>query len=314
MDGIYTIGGIVLDTLVRPLDELPPWGTAHNVESISSHLGGNGAATAYAAATLGVPTRLAGQLGHDSAGDWVIDRLRSSGVDVERVVRRAEASTAQTIAVARSDGERILIQDIGASALWSIADVDMSRAATDGSRFFHYGSPFNLTGLRADAAEVLRLAKKAGLETSLDVDWDPRGEWIRAFEPLCPYLDYLFLNQLEAEKLSGSRSPGDVFAFFSERGVGTVVLKQGEQGCKISHEGGRLHAPGFDVEVVDTTGAGDCFCGGFLAGLCRGLDLAEAARLANAAAAHCIERAGNSEGVPDYDTLRSWCVTQSSSR
>ncbi len=307
MDGINTIGGIVLDTLVRPLDELPPWGTAHNVESISTHLGGNGAATAYAAATLGVPTRLAGLVGDDSAGDWVIGRLRSSGVNVELVARQDGVSTAQTIAVARSDGERILIQDIGASAVWSIDDVDLSPAATGGSRFFHYGSPFNLTGLRGDAAEVLRRARSAGLETSLDVDWDPRGEWITAFEPLCPYLDYLFLNQLEAEKLTGSQAPAEIFAFFAERGVGTVVLKRGRQGCEIFHDGGRFVAQGFEVEVVDTTGAGDCFCGGFLAGLCRGLLLAEAAQLANAAAAHCIQRAGNSEGVPDYDALRTWC-------
>ena len=108
------------------------------------------------------------------------------------------------------------------------------------------------------------------------------------------------------ERLGPATTPEEVFSNFHERGVGTVVLKRGARGCEISVNGERLASPGFAVEVVDTTGAGDCFCGGFLAAICRGLDLAGAAEIANATAARSIERPGNSEGVPDYESLLKW--------
>jgi len=64
--------------------------------------------------------------------------------------------------------------------------------------------------------------------------------------------------------------------------------------------------PAYPVPAVDTTGAGDCFCGGFLAGLCRGFSLRESARLASAAAAHAVQRVGNTDGLADYETTRRW--------
>ena len=63
--GVYCAGNIVVDCLVRPVEAMPPWSTTTHVDSISLHLGGNGAATAYAAAMMGVPVRLAGAVGRD---------------------------------------------------------------------------------------------------------------------------------------------------------------------------------------------------------------------------------------------------------
>ena len=84
------------------------------------------------------------------------------------------------------------------------------------------------------------------------------------------------------------------------------MLKLGSDGCAVFSEHGDFALPAYDVEVADTTGAGDCFCGGFLAGLARGMDLEQAARLATAAAAHSVQEVGGTEGLRDFETTARW--------
>ena len=98
-------------------------------------------------------------------------------------------------------------------------------------------------------------------------------------------------------------------ACLRERGAKVVVIKEGECGCTVFSDGEEFSVPAYSVEVVDTTGAGDCFCGGFLAGLYRGFDLRQAARLANAVAAHGIQKIGGIDGVVDFNATTEWMRT-----
>lgn len=304
--GIYCTGNIVVDTLVRPVEALPPWSTTTYVDSISTHLGGNGAVTAYAAAIMGVPVKLAGAVGRDSAGDYAITRLGSAGVDTSTVRRLEGVATAETVGLVNREGNRLFFHELGASAVFGSAHLPFDSEAIQGFAIFHYGSVFCLPALRPDARRVLERAKASGLLVSVDSDWDTEGRWIEEFGPLCPLMDYLFVNLEEGAKLTGSTSPVGIGEFFRERGVPTVVVKTGARGCTVFTAESKFESPAFEVEVVDSTGAGDCFCGGFLAGLCRGFDLPAAARLANAVAAHSIQKVGCSEGVADYDSTRAW--------
>ena len=85
-----------------------------------------------------------------------------------------------------------------------------------------------------------------------------------------------------------------------------AIVKTGARGCSVFTAGEAFESPAYAVDVVDSTGAGDCFCGAFLAGLCRGFNLRQATRLANAAAAHSIQKVGCTEGVADYETTTAW--------
>ena len=98
--------------------------------------------------------------------------------------------------------------------------------------------------------------------------------------------------------LSGSSDPAGAAAFFRERGVDNIVVKLGAKGCDAFLAGEYFHAPAFSVDVVDTTGAGDCFAGGFLAGLHAGVEFREAMRWANAAGALCAANLGGTAGIP----------------
>jgi sugar/nucleoside kinase (ribokinase family) len=85
-----------------------------------------------------------------------------------------------------------------------------------------------------------------------------------------------------------------------------VVVKLGAQGCAVFLEGKELRFPAFEVDVVDTTGAGDCFAGGYLAAIQRGRPVEEAARLANAAGALSVRRVGAVGGVLSWEDTQDW--------
>jgi sugar/nucleoside kinase (ribokinase family) len=306
LPGVYCTGNVVLDTLVRPVEGMPPWGTTTYVESISAHLGGNGAGSAYAAGKMGVPAKLAGAVGNDAAGKLIRERLRSAGVDVSQLLVMNDTATAATVGMVRAGGERLFFHDLGACGRFEAGHIPFAPEIVSGYSFFHYASIFCLPRLRTQAREVLEGARRAGLRTSLDVDWDTSGRWLDDLGPLCPLLEFLFLNSQEAQMLCGLEEPEAVGLFFLDRGVQTVVLKMGEQGCAVFTHDDEFRLPAYRVQAVDTTGAGDCFCGGFLAGLCRGFNLRDAARLGNAVAAHGIQRVGNTDGVEDYETTRRW--------
>jgi sugar/nucleoside kinase (ribokinase family) len=309
--GIYVTGNVVVDTLVRPADSLPEWGSTTYVDSIAMRLGGNASGAACAAAMMGVPTRIAGMVGDDAPGAYARERLEECGVDVERLIAHQKEPTAATVGLVHSGGERLFFHVSGASGAFSLADISFDPEAIEGYKFFHYGSVFCLPAMRNHAAELLSRARAAGLITSLDTDWDTDGQWAELFDPLCGLIDYLFVNTQEGERLTGSSEPQAIAQHFRERGAGSVIVKAGAEGCRVFTDDGDFSSPAFDVPVVDTTGAGDCFCGGFLAGLSRGFDLQSSAQLANAVAAHSIQAVGNTDGLVPFDAVSDWISLKS---
>ena len=307
--GVYCAGNIVVDCLVRPVEAMPPWSTTTHVDSISLHLGGNGAATAYAAAMMGVPVRLAGAVGRDPYGEFALGRLRGAGADLAHVRTLDSTPTAATVGLVNAEGKRLFFHELGASGVFSGEDVRFDGQDLDRFALFHLGSIFSLPQFRGQARTLLERARAAGLVVSLDTDWDPEGRWMADFEPLCPLLDYLFLNVEEARHLAETDIPAEIAEFFQRRGAKTVVLKRGAAGCTIFTREKEFLLPAYDVTTIDTTGAGDCFCGGFLAGLCRGLSLEEAGRLGNALGACSVQKVGGTDGVLRYEETVEWMAS-----
>jgi sugar/nucleoside kinase (ribokinase family) len=167
LPGIYVTGNIVLDTLVRPVEAMPPWGTTTFVESISAHLGGNGAGSSHAAGMMGVPVKFAGAVGEDQPGSYLAARLRSAGVDLTTLRVFDDTATAVTVGMVHPGGERLFFHDLGACGRFALDDIPFSAEAVAGYSFFHYASIFCLPALRGDARQVLEGARQAGLRTSL---------------------------------------------------------------------------------------------------------------------------------------------------
>jgi sugar/nucleoside kinase (ribokinase family) len=294
--GVLCTGNIVIDLLTRPVDEIQ-WGGTRWVESITQSLGGNGANTSSALGKLGVPVQLIGAVGDDAFGRDAVDRLNVCGVDT-RLLQRLPAATATTVALVRSDGARAFLHTPGVSRLMWAEGVPLTPAP--GTTRFHLGNPFSMTHLRPRSPHLLAEARALGLRTSLDTAWDALGEWMAVLAPSLPLTDLLFLNEDEARMLTGTTDPPLVRDRLRNAGATTMVLKLGPRGCVVFEGGESWEAPAYDVPALDTTGAGDCFAGGFLAALQRGFSLRDAARVANAVGAFNVQSIGGTSG------LRSW--------
>jgi sugar/nucleoside kinase (ribokinase family) len=304
IEGVLCAGNISHDILARPVDRLE-WGTSTWVPDLLEDMGGNGSNTSYTAAMLGAPAKLLGMVGRDRQGDALLEKLAKAGVDLSEV-GRSDAPTTTTICAVHSNGERLFIQRIGSSADAFRAPIEFRPDITRGVSHFHLANIFALPNIGPRAPETMRQAREAGLTTSLDTGWDTTGKWMQTVGPCLPDVDLLFVNREEARMLTGQSDPADAAELLRRRGAHNIVIKLGGEGCVIFTKDESLRVAAFPVEVVDTTGAGDCFAGAFLAMLQRGMNYGEAARTANAVGAMVVEKLGAVTGVRGWEDTTAW--------
>ena len=304
IDGILCAGNISHDILVRPVDRLE-WGTSTWVPDLLEDMGGNGSNTSYAAAMLGAPAKLLGMVGRDRQGDALLEKLAGVGVDLTGV-GRSEAPTTTTICAVHSNGERLFIQRIGSSAEAFRKPIEFTPELIRGVSHFHLANIFALPNIGPHAPDIMREARNAGLTTSLDTGWDTTGKWMKTVGPCLPDVDLLFVNREEARMLSGESEPAAAAEFLRQNGANDIIIKLGDQGCAIFTPDESTRIAAFPVEVLDTTGAGDCFAGAFLATFHRGVDYREAGRTANAVGAMVVEKLGAVTGVRNWQETISW--------
>jgi sugar/nucleoside kinase (ribokinase family) len=307
LTGVLCAGNISHDILVRPVDEFR-WGTNTWVEEYVEDMGGNGSNTSFALGTLGVPVRLLGMVGRDERGDSLLAKLDSAGVDTRRVGRSRQPTTT-TICVTNSHGDRLFFQRVGASLEAFAEPVDFTPDLCAGMSHYHQANLYSLPNLRHNPAEPMRRARQAGLTVSVDTGWAADGRWMEVLAPVLPFTDLLFVNEDEACMLTGSREPATIAATLRRHGATHIVLKLGGRGSILFHDEGAIHAPAFQVPVVDTTGAGDCFAAGFLAALHRGKSPAEALRFANAVGAFAVTTLGAVRGIRPWADIEAWAAT-----
>ena len=133
---------------------------------------------------------------------------------------------------------------------------------------------------------------------------------MKVLAPSLPSTDLLFVNEDEARMLTGHVEASAAARTLREAGAKTVCVKLGAAGCAVFGDGMEFTSPGFRVRAIDSTGAGDCFAGGYIAGLQRKLTHEEAARLANAVGALSVQQLGGTAGVLGWDETHAWVSSQ----
>lgn len=267
------------DVLVLGRDVTPAFGQQEKLaDSISLVPGGSAAITAVAAARLGLRVALAAAAGDDPAGEFMLGQLAREGVDTSAVAVRAAAPTGMTVALSRGDDRAILT---ATGAMTTLAAADVPPRLVSAARHLHVSSYFLMErSLGPGLADLLAAARANGAATSLDTNWDPSGRW--GGEHLGAVLeqtDLLLPNQAEALHLAGEPTLGKAAAALAGEHR-RLVVKLGARGALcVSGPARHQVGPPPAVTPVDTTGAGDCFNAGLIAGLLGGLGLAEAAAL-----------------------------------
>jgi sugar/nucleoside kinase (ribokinase family) len=299
---LVVLGDCNPDVLVLGDDVDPAFGQQEKlVDGISLVIGGSAAITAVAAARLGLRVALAAAVGADPAGEFMRDQLAAEGVDVSFVAVREDAPTGMTVALSRG-GDRAILTALGAVA--SLTAADVPEALLAGARHVHASSWFLLQDcLGPGLGALFSAARSAGVMTSLDTNWDPSGRWASPdLAAAIAQAGLLLPNEAEAVRLANGCLAGadDLDSAVSALVAAgpRVVIKLGERGALCADGPARQHVSLPPVTPADTTGAGDCFNAGLIAGLLDGLDLAEAAALGCAAGALSTAAPGGTASAP----------------
>jgi sugar/nucleoside kinase (ribokinase family) len=292
---VVCLGILVADVIARPVDQLPPSGELALVDELTLRTGGCALSTASALAKLGLGVAVAGKVGADAFGDFLLTRLDERGIDRSGVVRDPKSRTSATVVLVSKEADRTFLHLQGASG--ALRADELERDLLFRGRVLHVGGALVMPALDGEpTAELLAEARSQGILASLDTAFDATGRWERVL-PCLPHLDLATPSLTEARAISGEHEPAAVAAWFRARGVGEVALTMGPEGCYVSGEEfeGPLEPP--RVTAVDGTGSGDAFAAGLLYGKLAGWPLERAARLANAVGALSTTAVGAVEGL-----------------
>jgi sugar/nucleoside kinase (ribokinase family) len=301
---VHCLGIMVMDALSGPLPNYPV--PRRQVQVVTKHLqfqpGGGAVNTGSALARMGLPVAVFSKLGEDANGAALLRELRALGVDVSGVCVSPRDTTPFTYVGIHPDGDRTFIHTPGANLDFTLADLDLDRLlATD---LLLYQDLWVLPGIDGrPGAELLAEARRRGVTTLLDECWG-LGPNRGLFETMLPHCDYVIPSEDDMLAIYPGLAPDAIAARILEQGPHTAVLKMGRQGCLVATGSDRIRIPIIDAPVVDTTGAGDCWNAGFIAGLAHGEDVVTAAWLGTACASFCVGAVGGSAGVPTYAAVQ----------
>ncbi len=308
MIDVACVGILVADVIAKPVDKIPAPGLLERIDSIAIYSGGCAVNAGIDMAKIGLHTALIGKTGADSFGDFLRGELEKYGVDTTGLATDPVTQTSASVVVSASSGERSFIHTVGANATFCYDDVNWD--VIEKSRIVFVAGTMLMDAFDGeDCAKVLKKAKEMGKITVLDTAWDSRGRWMDVLAPCMPYIDVFMPSIDEAIQLAGGEEdPVKIADKFFDMGVKQVVIKLGSEGCYLreTREAEGIVIPCFKVKPVDTTGAGDSFCAGFLTGMAKGLSFAECGRFANAVGAHCVQAMGASTGIRSYEEIQSF--------
>jgi len=312
MIDVACIGILVADVIAKPVDSIPKPGLLERIDSIAIYSGGCAMSAGIDMSKIGLRTAVLGKVGNDSFGSFLCGELEKYNVETAGIAIDRNIQSSASVVISASNGERSFLHVVGANGTFCYDDINWD-IIEDSRIVFVAGTMLMDAFDGADCARVLKKCKEMGKTTVLDTAWDSKGRWMNVLKPCMPYIDVFMPSIDEAIELAGGeKDPAKIADIFFDLGVRQVVIKLGSQGCYLreTKEAEGVVIPCFKVKAVDTTGAGDSFCAGFLSGMAKGLSFTECGRFANAVGAHCVQAMGASTGIRSYEEIQEFIRKQ----
>lgn len=306
MKKVACVGILVADVIVEPVTKFPEKGILEKVNSITMHNGGNAMTASINLRKIGVESTMVGMVGNDMFGEFLKGRLKDAGVDVSGLKVSDEAQTsASVLMIDPGTGERSFFHCVGANGVLSEKDINYD-AIEKCDMVFVTGSFIMDSFDGEETMKFLKRCKEMGKTTFLDVCWDASGRWGELLDMSLPYIDYFMPSIDEAVCIAKEEDPERIADVFQSKGAKNVIIKLGSKGSYLRKEGeskGTIYQPFYIENPVDTTGAGDSFCSGFLAAYAMEKPLEECMVFANATGAHCVMATGATTGIKQYSEI-----------
>ena len=300
MAEVFVLGSINQD-LVLKVERRPEPGETVTDAELSTGSGGKGANQAAAAALLGASVSFLGRVGDDEFGEPLVRALEEKGIDTSLIERASGYQTGAAFITVTPDGENAITVAPGANRAITPEDVDAAAESIRGARVLvaQMEVPKEVVGRAAEVA--------ASGDTRVVLNLAPTFEVPRE---LLERLDPLVVNEHEAAFLLGSRVEGVEGALSAapellSLGPGSAVITLGDAGAVVADSSSATHIPAPEVEVVDTTGAGDAFVGALAVKLARDAPLEEAVSYAVRAGAAAVTKEGAQGALPTPEVVEA---------
>ena len=300
---VVGLGLAIVDVVLR-VDRMPDWDDPRGLLDFALADGGPAGTACFVASTFGLRTGFVDTVGDDELGEHRRRSLERGGVDTSRLVpREGPEDHVVVVYVDASTGERVFSFRQGFLSRPLVA-AELDREYIESARILH------LDGSQAEAAlAAARWMKQAGGTVVLDAAATSH----KVLEParaLVAETDILICGSGFAPRLTGEDDIREAGRAALDLGPRVVVQTEGAEGSYTVSRDAEFHTPAFEVDVVDTTGAGDTFHGAYLVGLARGWDLDRCAAFSSAVAAlHCTVL-GNRKGIPSMDEVEALMAAQ----
>jgi len=293
---VLGFGALNVDKLYR-VNKIAERGEESFILSMSEAPGGSAANTIVGLARLGVKTGFIGKVANDHEGRLLLDDFRREGVNTNGIIIAKEGNSGTVSAFVDKNGERALYVHPSVNDTLTFEETNLEYASqTD---FLHLTSmdekPFQ--------AQKRLIEELSNVKVSLDPGEIYARKSLAKLRPIIKRCFVVMPSEGEVKLLTGKKWKEGAELLLHE-GAGIVAVKLGEKGCYVT-DGSQSHmVPPYKAKVVDTTGAGDAFCAGFLYGLIKKKDLYECGCLGNFVASKCIATVGARTGLPRTHELK----------
>lgn len=302
MKKICVVGSLSYDLVMR-VPRRPQKGETIIGSSFNTFVGGKGNNQALAAARCGADVAMIGKVGKDSFGDQIAAKLMESGVDIKFLFRDTDVSTGIADILIDADGDNSISIAPQANGRLNPHDIDSAKSTIQECHYM-------LLQLEIPIPTVVHAAK-LGKSLGLTVVLNPAPAPVDGKLPdeLFKHVDIIIPNQTEAELLTGVKvvditSAVDAAKLLQEKGLKQVIVTMGEMGALLIDERAVPHmCPSFQVDVLDTTAAGDAFCGALLASMAKDANLESAITFACAAGALATTCLGAEPSLPNLTEI-----------
>jgi len=299
MNKVTVVGSFMYD-LVATAPRRPKTGETLIGDSFGMFLGGKGANQAIAASRAGAIVSMVGRLGNDLFGDQFLEKFSEEGINTDFVIQDTENGTGVGMPLIDASGDNSIVIIPQANMALSVENIDQAESSIADS---------DVLVLQCEVPmEANQRAAEIANKTDTLVILNPAPA-CEIPDALLSLVDIITPNESETEILTGMPTETDNQAIEAahlllSKGIETVILTLGSRGSFLLTKKIEKLIPAFSVEVVDTTAAGDAFCGALAASLAHGINIEKSVKIANAAGALAVTKLGAEPSLPSREEIQ----------
>ena len=295
---VIVVGELNVDLILNQIESFPETGKEKLAGNMTLTLGSSSAIFASNLSSLGINTSFIAKIGNDVFGQFCKEQLETKGVDTSLLLIKDDLKTGATI-VLNFGEDRAMITHQGAMKHLGLSDITKEVLGT--AKHLHFSSYFLQPGFKTDLYGLFKMAKEAGLTTSLDVQWDPAEEWDFDYKKILPFVDVFLPNETELLNVTGENSLEAALHAINGL-VKIIVIKKDKRGSVLSYNNNIIYGKAFlNENVVDAIGAGDSFNAGFIFKFLSGFPPEDCQTFGNLIGAISTTKSGGTTACTGYE-------------